>query len=238
MPLGKWVGGIARDGACARRPAGAVIAELPEACGPERAFLGEMIEQLVRERNQNEHVLGGVKRSDDESHEKYRELRPRFEAALRRSISRAVTRWASPSDRRRTVSAAGERRFKLHSCMGARIARSGGAYEISTTLPFEENWPFVVSPDGARRLYLWPLLLAGRSHKSLHHTLWTFEELANKRQPYLTQINYAALDTGEPWTPAPWSPPATSHAWLIEHLRTPEVRRGAVGAGAGREAGA
>ena len=84
-------------------------------------------------------------------------------------------------------------------------------------MKLQEELPFVVTPDGRKLLYLWPLLLQRRSECAGRRTLWVFEGIPDDRRPFLTTIRTAAIEVPEGWSPN-LHDPSGNHNWLLKHV--------------------
>ena len=81
--------------------------------------------------------------------------------------------------------------YSLHSCMGAHVSQKVNYLATSTRL--ERETPFVVSSDGMRVLYLWPLLSERYTPEAGRHLVYVFKEIERNRS-HLTGIRYAAVE--------------------------------------------
>src|SRR5262249_59347590 len=105
-----------------------------------------------------------------------RTLRPVLEEALR--LMRFVCDYPLGCARadEETADEAEGGLYHLHACLGARIPDAGEAYACELPLRLQDGLPFVVTPDGSRLLYLWPLLAQRVSAISGRPTLYLFQE--------------------------------------------------------------
>jgi hypothetical protein len=194
------------------------VRELPEVCRPGGRLDAGLLAGLVDRRNRCVHREGGIALSPEECREVLREARPRLEETLREVGF--VCRYPLGFARAGLGPQAGaSHRYALHSCMGARVQETAEAGVVEAAVRVEEDFPFVVAPDGARLLYLWPLLVQRVSPLTGRPTLYLFEGVPDKRRPFLTEVRGAAIDVREEWFQVLRDGPATGHAWLLERLR-------------------
>jgi serine/threonine protein kinase len=221
MLLGKWVAALRETArALAAVPAGdRLVQELPEACRPGGTLDADLLAWLVGRRNDCTHTDGSIRLPDEKCREVLREYRPRLEEVLRevRFVCRYPLGFVTPFAGLSAVP--GEHYYHLHSCMGAWVGATSRALDLKTPAELREGLPFVAAPDGRRLLYLWPLLLQRHSEYTGRRTLFVFQEIPDRRRPFLTTVRAAAIDVPETWS-ADLSPePAASHAWLLARLR-------------------
>src|SRR5581483_4058977 len=67
--------------------------------------------------------------------------------------------------------------------------------------------------------YLWPMMQERVAAHTGRHTLYMFEEIASPNRPNLGEVRYAAIDLRDEWREVLRRAAASSHAWLLEHLR-------------------
>jgi hypothetical protein len=217
VSLGTWLEAL---GETARALDGAapVVAELPEVCRPGGTLV-ELLLPLVSRRNECAHPDGSIRISAEECKEALRECRPRLEEALREAmfVSRYPLGFVSPFTG--LAAEGGRRYFHLHACMGAWVRSTNRAVDLKTEVSLQPDLPFVVTSDGERLLYLWPLLLQRRSQYTGRRTLWVFQEIPEDRGRFLTRARWAAIDGREDHSDKLRPEPATSHAWLLARLR-------------------
>jgi hypothetical protein len=229
MSLGRWVSTL-RETARALSATGlgdGVIPELPGVCEPGGSFDAGLLHTLVKQRNDDEHPDAYIPESEDECAKVLKAYRPLLDQALRQIgfVCHYPLGFLSPFPELQTP--AGQRAHHLHCCMGASIGATSRALDVLTFVELQEETPFVVTPEGCRLLYLWPLLLERRSHYTGQRTLWVFEEIPDKKWPFLTKIRSAAVDVREDFCSELHPEPRANHAWLLERLRAmppaPEV---------------
>jgi serine/threonine protein kinase len=220
MVLGKWVGALRETARllATRELAGRLIAELPATCKPGGVVDANLLRSLVDQRNEYAHPDGSIRIPTEKCRTVLRDYRPCLEEALReiRFVCRYPLGFVSPFAG--MPAAAEQRYYHLHSCMGAWVNGTSRALDIKTTALLREDLPFVVTPDGCRLLYLWPLLLERRSAYTGRRTLWVFQEIADHHRPFLTTVRAAAIDVPEDWSPDLQPEPAASHSWLMKRL--------------------
>jgi serine/threonine-protein kinase len=202
-----------------------LIRELPEVCRPGGQLDQDVLGWLISRRNEVIHTSGSIALSTEECEQMLREARPIFEEFLAQVrfllsyplgfVTAGVSR-ENPADSRRG--------YCLHGCMGATIDNTTEAYHLETEAHFEEDIPFVAGPDGKRVLYLWPLLLQRVSPIDSRHTLYLFEDMPDRKLPFLGCVRYSALTLREEWRPVWRDRPASDHQWLQERLRQLQQR--------------
>src|SRR5262249_51906666 len=88
--------------------------------------------------------------------------------------------------------APGLRHSFVYSGMGIPTARGREALSLETAADFAEGVPFVVAPDGAAVLYLWPFLLQRKSDMTQQPSFYVFEAQAAKSE-FLERVRAAAI---------------------------------------------
>jgi serine/threonine protein kinase len=229
MTLGQWARSL-RDCAdvLARQP-GRFVRELPEVCGPDTFLDVEIIRWVGANRNAATHRRGGIALTSEKCEPLLREARPRLErlfqeiAFVRRYPLGFVTAGHPlPGDRRR---------YRVHSCMGARVAFGEEVYPMEAKVCLPEGVPFVVAPDESAVLCLWPFLMQRESDFTQRPALYVFEEIDPDRH-FLTKVSAAAIDHEDDWPSELHPADAEDHGWLWAALAelpqavavTPELR--------------
>jgi hypothetical protein len=195
------------------------VRELPDVGQPGGRLDTVLVRWLINQRNLAEHTEGDLPLSDTRCGNLVREARPRLEEAFQ--VVSFVRRYPLGFLSQAGDPRGGRHRYRLHSCMGARIADSDQAVFVSLATPLLTETPFVVSPDGRSLLYLWPLLRQRTSEQSQRPALYVFERLAEHAR-FLDRMDSAAIDHADEWEdPAPVPPvaPATGIDWLWGKLR-------------------
>jgi serine/threonine protein kinase len=206
------------------------IPELPELCGKGSYANDEIFKWMVKERNLTVHRKGGLALASEKCPAVIREVRPRLERLLQEidfvcryplGFVRAGMPVEGDSQRRR---------YRVHSCMGARVASGDEVYPLETTVPLRQDLPFVVRPDDSALQYLWPFLPERTSDATQRPTLYVFEEI-DQDCKNLTRLGAAAIDHEDVWIRDPRQDPcvkdlirepaaqAAEHQWLWPVLR-------------------
>lgn len=217
MTLGAWRNALGKIACILLDRADRVVRELPETCRSDGPLLKTVVDRLVQTRNTCVHLDGSIAITPEECREVIREARPVLDEILQR-IS-FVRNYPLGFVRRSPL---GSGRPELHcyraySCMGSRVAHTAETKVAEVPMPLQEDWPFMVAPDGSRLLYLWPLLRQRISSQSQRHCLYVFEEIPDG-QSWLAEIRSAAIDIRESWREQLHGR-ARSLAWLIQRLR-------------------
>jgi hypothetical protein len=219
MTLGTWVEALREAArALASGPSG-VVPELAAVCAPDARLVSQDLAGLIAMRNAHIHETGSLAAGADECQEALRAARPLFEEVLQqvRFVCDYPLGFAQRS--RGGASTGGRHRYYLHSCMGARVANTVEASAVEFLAPLREHLPFVISRDGSRLLYLWPLLLERVATQTERHTLYVFEEIPDSHGAFLTRVRMAAIDVRDGWTQALREQRAADHTWLLERVR-------------------
>jgi hypothetical protein len=166
--MGMWAEALRETARALAREKPRLFEELPRVARPGGRFDARVLEALVRQRNLYAHEEGGLTATPEECHTAVRESRPLLEEALEQI--QFVCAYPLGFVQKRG-SGPGGARFYLHSCMGARIADTAEAYVLETRADLQDQLPFVVTPDGTRLLYLWPLLTQRVATHTGRHTL-------------------------------------------------------------------
>jgi serine/threonine protein kinase len=221
VSLGTWVDALAETARAlaGEEPSRRVLQELPKVCRPGGPFLQELVKPLVQQRNHCAHPDGTIHVSMEESKKVLRDYRPCLEAMLREAkfVCRYPLGFLTPFGG--MTAAGGDRYYHLHACMGAGVRSTGRAADVKTNIELREELPFIVTPDGGRLLYLWPLLLQRRSEYTGRRTLWAFQEIPEDKGRFLTRARWAAVDGREDFSDKLHDRPAADHVWLLERLR-------------------
>jgi hypothetical protein len=217
MQMGMWVGALRATAAALAGYPGRVLTELPT-LGDSKGPVHALLDGLVKQRNRCIHD-GTISISASECEDLIPVLRPKLDELLQLVrvvryyplgfVRRALGRPPQP----------GTYRYYFHSCMGARIPETENAPCEDVPVRLVEEVPFVVAPGNSRLVYLWPLLLERQARLTGRRTLYMFDEIPDDNRPYLTKISSTAIDVKETWRQELAKEPATSHAWLLEHLR-------------------
>lgn len=195
------------------------LPELAKVCAPRGVFMKEVIPRLVQMRNATAHEEGGVAVTSEECQELLREARPLLEGAFQQIQFVCDYPLGFVQKSRGSRPGADSHRYYFHSCMGAHIANTVEAAAVEIPTPLQEHVAFVVSRDGTRLLYLWPLLFERVAAHTQRHSLYVFEEIPDRHGAFLTRVRCAAIDFRDSWTDVLRAEPAGSHAWLADRLR-------------------
>jgi hypothetical protein len=220
MSLGSWLETLRRAAALLAQESDCLVRELPDVCAPGGPLDVRILSWLVTKRNRVIHPEAGIALGDLEAREAIREARPKLDAALHRV--QFVCHYPLGFAQRllEGLGDAGQASYAFHSCMGARIDDTEEAYAVDTAVPFQNQVPFLVTPDNSRLLYLWPLLLQREASQTARRTLYVFEGIPDRRRPFLTEVRHAAIDVrGEAWQQTLHGEFVASHGWLLARLR-------------------
>jgi hypothetical protein len=113
--------------------------------------------------------------------------------------------------------AGSRKRYRVHSCMGARVACGEEVYPMETDVQLPVGEPFVVATEASKVLCLWPFLLQRESDTTQRPSLYVFEEIDPDRN-YLTCIHAAAIDHEDIWRNELHAADAGDHDWFWEAL--------------------
>jgi hypothetical protein len=229
MTLGRWVEALRDAAAVLAKQSGRFVGELPEVCAPGGYLDREIFAWISGNRNVATHRRGGIALTSEKCEPLLREARPRLErlfqeiAFVRRYPLGFVTAGHPIGGDRR--------RYRVHSCMGARVAHGEEVYPMETKVRLPEGVPFVVAPDESAVLCLWPFLLQRESDATQRPSLYVFEEIDPDRR-FLTKVHAAAIDHEDTWPSELHPADAADHGWLWEALAklpqavpiTPELR--------------
>jgi serine/threonine protein kinase len=196
------------------------VPELPKACGSGSHLIEVVCPRIIEHRNQLAHSKGNIALSPAECEQRVHEDRPRLEQLLqaiqfvcRYPLGFVKTGYTVEDDSRL-------KRYRVYSCMGARIASGEEVYAMDTATELQPGYLFIAAPDSAALQYLWPFLLQREPPKARHPSLYVFERIADKSQ-YLASIASAAIDHADVWTQelCPAVAKGADHRWLWEELR-------------------
>jgi hypothetical protein len=216
MTLGRWVRCLndVADELASRSDR--FVSELPEVCG-SKGFLSSGVFGWIKDnRDASTHRKGGISLHSEKCVPLLRETRPKLEkllheiAFLRRYPLGFVTAG---------YPGAGERtRYRVHSCMGSRVAFGEEVYPMETKVQLPLGVPFVVAPDESKLLCLWPFLLQRESDATQRLSLYVFE-VTDADRKYLTRIHAAAIDHEDVWVKELEPADVDNHDCLWEALR-------------------
>lgn len=194
-----------------------VVRELPGAVAEGSPF-DNLIGDVLGQRNEWIHDDHMMTFTAEEADELFRYVHPRLLRALWhvRFVAQYPLAFARvsarPVGRRPAV-------LRFHACIGHRVA-DGPAETFRAALPVKPDVPFVVAPDHARVLYLWPFIVPQESVKLGRSTLYLFARVAGQSE-YLTRIKLAALDTRHETLVHDLGPErAAGFEWLLARLQT------------------
>jgi serine/threonine protein kinase len=219
MQLGMWLSGLRETARALARQPERFVPELSELCEPGGRLERDVLGQLIAYRNEATHA-GGIPVTADECQALCRAARPLLEEFL--GAVRFVCAYPLGFVQRGLAlgrQAQDRHGYYLHSCMGAGVENTAGAYHVETPSPLVEQVPFVVAGDGSRLLYLWPFLAQRVSPVSERHTLYAFEDLPDRNRPFLTYLRAAALDVREEWRQLLHERPTGDHSWMLDQFR-------------------
>jgi hypothetical protein len=222
--LGQWVETLRVTATELGKQPNRFLRELPEVCD-EQGYLDRVLfSWIAQNRNAVNHTRGNIAFTSEKCPPLLREARPRLERFFQeiqflRSYPLGFLTGGKPLD-----DAPGLRRYRVHSCMGARVASAREAYPMETAQEFRVGMPFLVAPDESALLYLWPFLLQRESDALQRPSLYVFEELECDAR-HLSQVVTAAIDHEDLWRPQLRPGGAASLEWLAEELRNLPARR-------------
>lgn len=219
MTLGRWVECLRETARHLENQDRRFFLELPETCAPG-SQLQRIFEEIVQARNRCAHQPGAVSSPAMEA----TALEPKVRAMLDQALHSVywLRRYPLGFARRAwgEAGAAGKRRYYFHSCMGARVTDTDQASGAEVAVQVVEEFPFVVASSGRQLLYLWPWLRARLSPLANRYTLYVFERMPEDSWPFLTQVEWAAIDLHETWRERLADQPRASHEWLRDRLAT------------------
>jgi hypothetical protein len=219
MTLGMWVSALREVGRELARQPLRFVPDLAECCGPESEFSTKSAEWLVNKRNDCFHEDGSLALTPDECRQVVREARPRLETAIQQVEFVCGYPLGFAQQSAGFAGDQGRFTYQIHSCMGARVDDTALAFVIRTSQALQEQVPFIVAPDGSRLMYLWPLLHERVAVHTGRHSLYVFEQIPDRRRPFLVDVELAAIDFRDSWPRQLSELPATSHAWLVDRLK-------------------
>jgi serine/threonine protein kinase len=221
MTLGRWIETVRNTAdALGKRP-DRFVQEMPEICGSGSMLDREIFSWLGANRNAATHRRGGISLLSEKCEPLLKEARPKLER-LFQEIS-FVRRYPLGFVRAGFPVGGNRVRYRVHSCMGARVAFGEEVYPMETTDRLPEEVPFIVARDESAVLCLWPFLLFRESDATQRPSLYVFEEIEAERK-FLTRIVAAAVDHEDQWVKELRPDEADSHDWFCEALlKLPQV---------------
>jgi serine/threonine protein kinase len=216
MTLGRWVRSLLDVADELAGEPDRFAHELPQVCGSKSFLDREIFGWIKDNRDAATHRKGGISLHSEKCVPLVREARPRLErllqevAFLRRYPLGFVTAGYPGAGNRS--------RYRVHSCMGARVAFGEEVYPMETDVQLPRGVPFVAAPDESRVLCLWPFVLQRESDATQRPSLYVFEEMDPDRN-YLSCVRAAAIDHEDVWVEELHPADARDHDWLWEALR-------------------
>ncbi len=201
------------DGGCCFVP------ELVEVCAPDGPFFRRVVARLVQQRNTLAHEDASISATPEECHDLLREARPLMEQMFQQIEFVCDYPLGFVQQSHDQLNAAGSGRYYVHSCMGSRISNTVEAAVVEMPVRLREHCPFLVSRDGSRLLYLWPLMSERLAAHTQRHSLYVFEEIPDRQGAYLTRVRCASIDSRDSWTQRLHEEAAANHGWLFDRLR-------------------
>ena len=233
MTLGRWVDALCATSTALAKQERRFLRELPDALGPAECWKSRTFDRSFDERNELEHPPGGVPLSAKRCREKIDRVRPMVERVMQ--AFRFAERYplgfftgGHPPERNSPM-----RRYRVHSCMGPRVASEREAFRIDLTESHRllTGVPFVIKPDGTQILYLWPMIFQHVSDTAQRPTLYVLDGMptdyrdlndptvtSREHVKYLTWISSAAIDIDDARVQRLHGEPAEDHAWLFERI--------------------
>ncbi|MFO0954576.1 MAG: protein kinase [Isosphaeraceae bacterium] len=219
MTLGRWVSALRETARLLERRPARFLDELPHACRPGGHLDSDLLGTILSNRNLAEHTEGSVAATREDCIDLTRRMRPLLESAFRevRFLRSYPMGFVTQPPGAEPVG--GRKRYRLHSCVGPRVADEEDAYLIESDSPWPVGRPFLVHPDGARLLPLWPFVLQRVAEVANRPTLYAFETLAGRARS-LSAVHCAAIDAkGEAWDERLVDRPGAGLDWLLDRLR-------------------
>lgn len=191
------------------------FAELPELCRTGGLPDQEVANWILANRLVWAHTEDGQSLTTEECRQLLPEARPRLERLLHAIdfVRRYPLGFVTAGD----PVGGGRFRYRVHSCMGARVAHGEEVYPMETEVRFPIGIPFVVAPDQSAALCIWPFLLFREADATQRSGLYLFKGIDTKAK-YLTEIEAVAMDHKNTWPVSLRPCGAESHDWLWEEL--------------------
>ncbi len=170
------------------------LRELPEVCQEKGYLDADLCGWLVKKRNEvhTMHNIALESQSAD-CRRLLSETRPKLERLFQeiRFVRRYPLGFALPGYSGEDEP--GLRRYRIHSCMGARVATAKEMFPLEAPVELRAGVPFLAAPDDSAVLYLWPFLLQRESDRTQRPTLYAFQEVRPGAE-HLARITSAAID--------------------------------------------
>lgn len=215
MTLGQWLEALRTAADELKNVPDRFFTELPDVCRSGGALDREIVHWIKANRNVWAHIEDGQSLTTEECQRLLPEARPRLERLfqeidfVRRYPLGFVTSGFPVS---------GDLvRYRVHSCMGARVAHGEEVYPMETAVRFPVGVPFVVSPDESAALCLWPFLLYRESDATQRPALYVFKGI-EKNERFMAAVEAVAIDHKDTWSKRLTPTGAADHNWLWEAL--------------------
>ncbi len=216
MTMGMWVSAVREVarvlGSCPSR----LVRPLPEVCRPGGPFDQEVLCWLVNRRNLAEHPAGALPLSEPEWRDLLAEARPMLVTMLQHVdfLQDYPLGFLRPA-----LSEGSKARYRVYSCMGARVMSTEQAATVEIAEGLPTSMPFVAAPDSSELLVLWPMLVEQDSELAQRPSLFAFESILGGKGRFLTRIRSVAIDLREALELELCDSARSSHDWLVEKLR-------------------
>ena len=229
MTLGRWLESLRAAADELGRADDRFFAELPGVCGTGGVLDRDIFRWIGDNRNAATHRRGGLALHSEKCVPLLREARPRLERMFQEIGF--VRRYPLGFVTAGFPGSGDAVRYRVHSCMGARVAHGEEVYPMEATARFPVGVPFVVGPDETAALCLWPFLLHRESDATQRSSLYVFEGV-EEGSGWLARVVASAIDHEDDWVSAAGPPGAADHDWLWDALAklpqvvpiTPELR--------------
>jgi serine/threonine protein kinase len=196
-----------------------LIPELATVCAPDGSFINRVLARLVKLRNTLSHEEGAICLTPDECQDLLREARPLMEEAFQQIQFVCDYPLGFVQQSRGGQPGAGPNRYYFHSCMGGHITNTAESAVVEIPILLQQHLPFVVSSDGSKLLYLWPLMFERLAAHTQRHSLYIFEEIPDRHGAFLARVRCASIDFRDSWTQQLHEGTAASHGWILDRLR-------------------
>jgi serine/threonine protein kinase len=213
MTLGQWLVALAAaaDELNRTQYADRFFSELPHVCGSKGIVACEVVGRIKSLRNAWAHVEDGQALTTEECAELLPELRPCLERLFQEVefLRRYPLGFVTAGD-----PVGGDHfRYRVHSCMGARVAHGSDVYPLETEARLPVDTPFVVAPDDRSALCLWPLVQFRESDETQRPALYLFKSIKKGKRD-LAVIELVAIDHKDNWPCALNESGPGGHDWL------------------------
>jgi serine/threonine protein kinase len=214
MTVGQWVRALRDASQVLAKENDRFVDELPAICGPGSYLDKEIFGWIAENRNLATHRKGGISLSSEKCVPILREARPKLERLFQEIAF--VRRYPLGFVTAGYPIGGGLKRYRVHSCLGARLAFGSDSFSVDAATDFPLGVPFVVHPDDSKVLCLWPFLLQRESDVTQRPSLYVFEEI-QEDAGFLTSVQSSAIDHEDDWL-SRLNDPVDNHDWLWQAL--------------------